>query len=272
MADDPRAVLTRPAPAPDTTLHYGTGPEHVADVYLPGARADLRTLVVVVHGGFWRAEYDRTHLRPMCHALARTGATVASIEFRRTGQDGGGWPGTFDDVALAVDTVPHLVADAVGGPLARVVLLGHSAGGHLATWAVSRPSLPTWSPWFRPDAGANMAVDLAGVCDLRRAHALGLDDDATGLLMGGGPADVPGRYAVADPAVLLPAAPVVVVHGTLDDRVPVEVSRSYVAAMAAAGAGRRVTLVELPGVEHFGLIDPLSAAWPAVLGAVRTPH
>jgi acetyl esterase/lipase len=272
MGDGPRAVLTRPAPAPDTTLHYGTRPEHVADVYLPDARADIRTLVLVVHGGFWRVEYDRTHLRPMCHALARTGATVASIEFRRTGQPGGGWPGTFDDVALAMDTIPQMMADAVGRPLPRLVLLGHSAGGHLATWAVSRPSLPPESPWFRPDAGANMVVDLAGVCDLRRAHALGLDDDATGLLMGGGPDDVPDRYAVADPAALPPAAPVVVLHGSEDDRVPVEVSRSYVTAVRAAGAGQRVRLVELPGVEHFALIDPLSPAWPAVLAAVRTPH
>jgi acetyl esterase/lipase len=272
MANDPRAVLTRPAPAPDTTLHYGELPEHVADVYLPDAHVDTRTLVVVVHGGFWRAEYDRTHVRPMCHALARAGATVASIEFRRTGQHGGGWPGTFDDVARAVDTVPSLLIDAVGAHIPRLVLLGHSAGGHLVTWAASRPSLPTASPWYRPDVGADLVVDLAGVCDLRRAHAMRLDDDATGLLMGGSPDDVPDRYAVADPTVLMPAVPVVAVHGTDDDRVPVEVSRSYVAAMAAAGAGERVRLVELPGIEHFALIDPMSAAWPAVLDALRAPH
>ena len=163
MSPDPREVLTRPAPPPDTTLHYGALPEHVADVYLPEAGDDTGTLVLVVHGGFWRAQYDRAHVRPMCHALAGAGYTVASVEFRRTGQAGGGWPGTFDDVAQAMDTVPTLLADAVGGPFPRVVLLGHSAGGHLATWAVSRPSLPPTCPWFRPDAGADMVVDLAGV-------------------------------------------------------------------------------------------------------------
>jgi acetyl esterase/lipase len=152
------------------------------------------------------------------------------------------------------------------------VLLGHSAGGHLVTWAASRPSLPVSSPWFRPDVGADLVVDLAGVCDLRLAHAMGLDDDATGLLMGGGPDDVPDRYAVADPAVLLPAAPVVAIHGTEDDRVPVEVSRSYARALATAGAGDRVRVVELAGVEHFALIDPLSPAWPSVLGALASPH
>ena len=268
---DPREVLSRPAPPPDTTLHYGELPEHEADVYLPEAHADAGTLVVVVHGGFWRAQYDRVHIRPLSHALATAGFTVASIEFRRTGQTGGGWPGTFDDVAAAIDDVPALLSDVLGIPIPRRVLLGHSAGGHLVTWAASRPSLPTSSPWFRPDAGADLVVDLAGVCDLRRAHAMGLDDDATGLLMGGGPDEVPDRYAVADPALLLPAAPVVAVHGSDDDRVPLAVSRSYVDAMAAAGAADRVRLVELTGVEHFALIDPLSTAWPAVLAALATP-
>jgi acetyl esterase/lipase len=269
---DPREVLSRPAPPPDTTLHYGELPEHVADVYLPEAHHDTGTLVVVVHGGFWRAQYDRAHVRPLSHALAAAGCTVASIEFRRSGQPGGGWPGTFDDVATAIDVVPTLLSDCLGGPIHRLVLLGHSAGGHLVTWAASRPSLPTSSPWFRPDTAADLVVDLAGVCDLRRAHALGLDDDATGLLMGGGPDDVPERYAVADPAVLLPAAPVVVVHGTEDDRVPVAVSRSYVDAMGAAGTAEPVHLVELTGVEHFALIDPLSPVWPAVLAAIAMPH
>jgi acetyl esterase/lipase len=270
MAHDPRGVLTRPAPAPDTTLHYGELPEYVADVYLPDAHDDTHTLVVVVHGGFWRAQYDRAHVRPMCHALAAAGCTVASVEFRRTGQPGGGWPGTFNDVAMAMDLVPALMSDVLSAPIPRRVLLGHSAGGHLVTWAASRPSLPTSSPWFRPDVGADLVVDLAGVCDLRLAHAMGLDDDATGLLMGGGPDDVPERYAVADPAVLRPAAPVVAIHGTEDDRVPVEVSRSYARALAAAGAP--VRLVELTGVEHFALIDPLSPAWPSVLEALTPPH
>jgi acetyl esterase/lipase len=272
MTSDPREVLTRPAAAPDTVLHYGDLPEHVADVYLPSAAQDNHTLVVLVHGGFWRVEYDRLHVRPMAQALAGVGYTVASIEFRRTGQPGGGWPGTFDDVARAVDVVPGLVAEAVGTALPRVVLLGHSAGGHLVTWAASRPSLPPGSPWFRPDAGAQLVVDLAGVCELRRACELGLDDEATRELLGGGPDDVPERFAVADPSLLRPDAPVTVLHGTQDQLVPLEVSRAYVAAMAEAGSHHPVRLVELPGVEHFALIDPLSQAWPSVLEALTTPH
>ncbi len=259
---DPREVLSRPAAPPDRTVSYGDLPEQVADVYLP-RQHDVRTLVLVVHGGFWRAEYDRVHVRPLAEALAVAGFTVASIEFRRVGQPGGGWPGTFDDVARAVDTVPRLVSDALGTSWRRVVLLGHSAGGHLVSWAASRPSLPPTSPWFRPDAGADLVVDLAGVCDLSLAHALRLDDDATGDLLGGGPDDVPDRYTATDPAALVPGVPVVVLHGTDDQQVPIAVSRSYLAAMTSAGAD--VRLVELPGVEHFALIDPLSPAWPAVL-------
>lgn len=267
MAADPRDVLSRPAAPPDTTLSYGHLPEHVADVYLPASQDDVRTLALVVHGGFWRAEYDRVHVRPMCEALASAGYTVASIEFRRTGQPGGGWPGTLDDVARAVDIVPALLSRTLATTLHRVVLLGHSAGGHLVTWAASRPSLPSTSPWYRLDAGADLVVDLAGVCDLCHADALGLDDHAIRDLLGGGPVDVPDRFAAADPAALTPAAPVVVVHGTEDVQVPIAVSGSYVKAMADVGA--EVRFVELAGVDHFGLIDPLSTAWPSVLAAVR---
>lgn len=270
MTRDPREVLSRPAPAPDTRLRYGDLPEHVADLYLPAAHDDrtLAPLVLLVHGGFWRVEYDRVHLRPMAVGLAAEGCTVASVEFRRTGQAGGGWPGTFDDVSRAVDVVPQLVADTTGTRPAAVVLLGHSAGGHLVTWAASRPSLPPTSPWFRPDVGADRVVDLAGVCDLRLADALGLDDHATRVLLGGGPDDEPDRYAVADPASLRPAVPVTVLHGSEDELVPVGVSRSYVAAMASAGVADRVRLVELAGLEHFALIDPTSPAWPSVVEAV----
>ena len=269
MSADPREVLSRPAAPPDVTVRYGDLPEHIADVYLPASQDDVRTLVLVVHGGFWRAEYDRVHVRPMCEALAARGFTVASIEFRRTGQPGGGWPGTLDDVALAVDTVPQHLSRTLGVTLDRVVLLGHSAGGHLVTWAASRPSLLATSPWYRPDAGADLVVDLAGVCDLGLADDLGLDDHATRDLLGGSPSEAPDRYAAADPARLAPAAPVVVVHGTEDQQVPIAVARSYLAAMAEAGAD--VRLVELAAVEHFGLIDPLSTAWPSVLEALRGP-
>ncbi|TDC57064.1 alpha/beta hydrolase [Jiangella ureilytica] len=284
------------------TVAYGDVPDQVADVWVPelpagdpGTSGHLRTttgaagrtvpLVVVVHGGFWRAEYDRTHARPQCAGLAAAGYAVAAIEYRRVGA-GGGWPATFDDVALALDTVPGLVVAATtGGPVAvdlsRVVHVGHSAGAHLAVWAASRHRLPAGSRWAsrtggqaRPIEGGSLTgdatlagvVSLAGVLDLAAAAALELGDGAAPELLGGDPTTRPERYAVADPMRLVPpAVPVVLLHGTEDRQVPPGLSRRY-----AAAAGPRITLRELPGVEHFGLIDPASAAWPAVLDAVAT--
>ncbi|MDN3356022.1 alpha/beta fold hydrolase [Actinomadura sp. DC4] len=243
---DSREVLTRPSAPPDLTFSYGPLPDHVLDVRLPPRPP--APLVVLIHGGFWRAAYDRTHTGPLASALASAGFVVAVPEYRRTGQPGGGWPGTFEDVAAALDAIPGLLAPYFSGPPS---LLGHSAGGHLALWAASRTP------------GLRSVVSLAGCVDLALCSTLSLDDGATDLLMGGSPDTVPDRYALADPASLpTPAASVLLLHGTADDRVPVAVSRSY-----AARTG--VPLVELPDAGHFALIDPLSAAWPSVLEAVQ---
>jgi acetyl esterase/lipase len=262
VASDPRAVLTRPAPAPDASVPYGPLPEQVLDVRLPppGGRDAGRPLVVVVHGGFWRAEYDRAHVGPLATALAAHGWPVAVVEYRRTGQPGGGWPGTFDDVAAAIGRAPAAVADALADhrPPAGAVLLGHSAGGQLALWyaAAARPKV-------------RAVVALAPVADLGRAYALGLDGGAVADLLGGGPNDVPDRYAAVDPA-LRPAlgVPTLLLHGDRDLEVPLELSRRY--AERARAAGATVTLTELPGVEHFGLIDPESTAWASVTSALRS--
>jgi acetyl esterase/lipase len=246
---DSREVLTRPAPPPDLTLTYGPGPCHVIDVRLP-ARLPAPA-VAVIHGGFWRAAYDRTHTGPQATALAEAGYVVAVPEYRRTGQEGGGRPGTFDDVAAALDALPALLAPYASGP---ATLLGHSAGGHLALWAATRPGV-----------SARAVVSLAGCADLTLCARLGLDDGATDLLMGGSPDEVPDRYAAADPALLpVPDMPVTLLHGTADDRVPIEVSRSYAERTGAA-------LQELPGTGHFALIDPLSPVWPRVLKTLAGP-
>jgi acetyl esterase/lipase len=269
MPRDPREVLSRPAPGPDVTLRYGEHDDQVADAWWPRApqpahpdRPDqpAHTLVIFVHGGFWRSAFDRTHVRPLANDLAGRGYAVATIEFRRVGQAGGGWPGTFDDVAAALQAVPALVGEAAAPAFAvprRPVLAGHSAGGQLALWYAAQ------------HAGAARGVlALAPVADLALAHRLRLGDDAVTALLGGGPDDVPQRYAAVDPVRLAaPAAPVTVVHGTADDRVPISVGRAYVAA--ARDAGGDVTMVELPEVDHFAVIDPLSSAWPAVLDALR---
>ncbi len=202
----PDDVLTRPAPPPDHVIRYGAGPEHVADVRLPGATSRPAPLVIFLHGGFWRAAYDRSHTGPLATALVAAGYVLCVPEFRRTGQPGGGWPGTFEDVAAAVDRSPALVREAAGrgviddGP---ALLPGHSAGGHLALWAAGRHLLGPDSGWHT-DTRARGVVVLAGVSGLADCYDQGLGNDAAAALMGGGPARFPLRYRAADPAALLP--------------------------------------------------------------------
>lgn len=257
MPDD-ADVLTRPAPPPDLQIRYGPHPDQVADVRLPFGEP-AAPVVLVLHGGFWRQRYDRTHTGPQCAGLASAGYVAVAVEYRRVG-GAGGWPETFDDVALAVDTLPGLLSDVTDpGP---VVLLGHSAGGHLALWAASRGRLPPGSRWVPSGSSTTLrgAVSLAGVADLTTAGRLRLSDGAVEELIGE-PADETDRYALADPLRLVPPdVPVTLVHGTADAEVPVELSERY-----AAAAGGRAELVILPAVGHYPLIDPLSAAWPAVL-------
>jgi acetyl esterase/lipase len=264
----PDDILTRPAPPPDHVIRYGTGPQHVADVRLPGTTSRPAPLVIFLHGGFWRAAYDRSHTGPLATALTAAGYALCVPEFRRTGQPGGGWPGTFEDVAAAVDRSPALVKGVVGpGVIADepALLAGHSAGGHLALWAAGRHLLGPDSGWHA-DARARGVVALAGVSALADCYDQGLGNGAAAVLMGGGPARFPQRYLAADPAALLPlGCPVRLVHGSLDDTVPSAMSRGYAALGRAAGDDTR--LVELPGASHFDVIDPLSPAWPQVMAA-----
>ncbi len=249
-------------------------------------------MVLFLHGGFWRAEWDRTHAATLAAALADVGYAVCTPEYRRTGQPGGGWPGTFDDVAAAVDLLPGLAAAAeealpdaaaaAAGPAGAepglpsadlpgprpIVLAGHSAGGHLALWAAARHLLPNGSRRRQPFSTYKGVVALAPVSDLVACHEARLDNDAVGDLIGGPPERYPERWAQADPARLLPLGmPVHIVHGAQDEQVPCGMSRDYVARARAAGDD--MTLNELPGCGHFEVIDPLSAAWPAVVTAFR---
>jgi acetyl esterase/lipase len=274
-------VLSRPARPPDLVLRYGDGTDNVADVHVPAAAftaadrtGERAMLTIFIHGGFWRAEYGREHTAPLAEALAANGIVVCAPEYRRTGQPGGGWPGTFDDVAAAVDRLPTLVAEATGGLVAadagRVILAGHSAGGHLALWAASRHLLPPGSRWYAERSGWRGVVALAAVSDLVGAERQALGQQAVGALMGGGSAEVADdRYWQADPARLLPAGgPVWLVHGMADDRVPYLMSLDYARWARAAGArAAAATCVLLPGTGHFEVIDPLSRVWPQVAEA-----
>jgi acetyl esterase/lipase len=220
-------------------------------------------VVVLIHGGFWWARFDRTLMTPLALDLVSQGWAAWNIEYRRVGEPGGGWPGTLADAAAAVD---HLAAIASERPLDldRVATVGHSAGGHLALWLAARGTLPVGAPGASPAVRIRTAVAQAGVTDLRAGWALDLGPGACAGLLGGSPAEVPDRYAVASPIERLPlGVPQVLVHGDTDRLVPIDLARNY--ASAATAAGDTVELVELAGVGHFEHLDPGHPAWLAVV-------
>lgn len=260
-------LLSRSTRAADQTLRYGDGTEHVMELWRPSGDRPAPA-VVVIHGGFWHAAYDRTHVRPLCAAFADSGHLTVAVEYHRVGQRRGGWPGTLQDIADGLDALPGLTDGLVVAE--RTVLVGHSAGGHLALWAALRHRLRPGNPGYRSDRLSPAGVvSLAGVCDLDAAAALGLGDGAVESFLGGGPAVRHSRYQVANPARLLPMGrPAVLVHGEEDDLVPLEISERF--HDMAVAAGDDITLTRLAGVGHFDVIDPDSAAFPAVLDAIRS--
>jgi acetyl esterase/lipase len=244
---------------------YGPGRSQFAELRLPG-RPGPHPVAVLLHGGFWRSTYGRGLMDGLAADLAARGWAAWNLEYRRVGPfgvGGGGWPGTFEDVAAGIDALAG-PAGAAGLDLGRVVTVGHSAGGHLALWAAARPGLPDGAPGARPAIAVTGAVALAGVCDLAAAARDRLGGSAVPALLGGRPERVPERYALASPAERLPlGVPQVLVHGGADRIVPVGQSRRY--AAAARAAGDACELVELRGVDHFAVIDPRSPAWLAAV-------
>lgn len=242
-----------------STHRYGPARAQVAELRLPAGTP--LGVVVLVHGGYWQAGYDRTLEDAVAADLVDAGWAVWNLDYRAVG-DGGGWPGTFDDVAAGTDALAA-AAGARGLALGTVVAVGHSAGGTLALWLAARGRLPAGAPGGRPVVAVTAAVSQAGVDDLAAAWRDRLGRGAVGGLMGGGPDDVPDRYAVADPAALLPlGVPLLVVTGGDDDVVPVAQSRTFAAAARAAGDDVRLQVV--PGEGHFAQLDPASGSWRAV--------
>jgi acetyl esterase/lipase len=215
---------------------------------------------VIIHGGFWRARYGLELGRPLARDLAAAGYTCWNVEYRRVGI-GGGWPTTLTDVAAAIDHLAELDVDA-----SAVVAVGHSAGGHLATWAAGRAAIPAGAPGADPVVRLSAAVAQAGVLDLQTAATTGVGATAVPDLLGGRPDEVPERYRLVDPiAQVALGVQVLCVHARADDVVPIAQSEAYVAA--AHNAGGQATLAEVPG-DHFTLIDPSDDGWTVVRDAL----
>ncbi len=229
---------------------YGPRSDQVGELRLP-EREGLHPVAVLLHGGFWRARWKRDLMTPLAIHLTKAGWATWNVEYRRVGE-GGGVPQTLDDVRTAFDALTHI--DAPVDPT-RVIALGHSAGGHLALWLATQRRLL-------------LTVSLAGVSCLAEAAQMGIGAGAVRDFCGGMPAELADAYAVADPVAHLPlGVPQLLVHCDRDDIVPVALSQTWTARSRQTGDA--CELVILPGVEHFALIDPTSAAWHEV--ASRLP-
>ena len=234
---------------------YGPDPDQWVELFPPGGNP--LGVAVIIHGGFWRAAYDASLGRPLALDLVQRGWFAYNVEYRRVGR-GGGWPTTLHDVATAIDLLAELNLD-----LTRVVAIGHSAGGHLATWAAGRSDLPPSAPGAGPRVSLTGVISQAGVLDLRIGAAEGVGGSAILDFLGGDPLAVPQRYQWADPRARVPLpVPVVCVHSRCDESVPFGQSETYVAAATEAGGVAR--LVEVEG-DHMAHVDVRAPAWKAVL-------
>ncbi len=274
-ADD---ILSRIPPQADARIAYGKDPSQFFDLRLPKANAshpadDVRKaevipsegrrgdrvegsafppILIFIHGGFWRAQYDLVHAGHLCAALTKAGIATLNVEYRRVGNVGGGWPGSLQDIEAALRLLPGL-AKNYHLDVKRNAVVGHSAGGHLALALAARQS------------SLRGVVALAPISDLRGAYNLHLSNDAVVEFLGGTPSQLPEHYAEASPMELSIAVPQVLSHGSHDDIVPIEMSRSYVKGKKKRGENAR--LIELD-CGHFELIDPSSGAWSSVQQAV----
>jgi len=256
--------LTAP---PAQRIPYGPEPLQFGSLRLP-KRPGPHPVLVFIHGGCWLSAFDIAHVAALEQAIADSGIAVWSLEYRRVGDTGGGWPGTFLDVARGVDYL-RTIAPRYGLDLNRVVLGGHSAGGHLAIWAAARKKIPSTSELVVRDPLAARAVfALAPAPDLEALHASGVCRRVMDGLIGGSPTDYADRYAAGSPMRLAPIGlPQVLIIGALDSAWA-PVGRAYAARARAAGDSA-VQLIEAPESGHFELIAPATSTWPVVIGTLR---
>lgn len=266
------SVLDRRPPKADRRLAYGALPQQFGDLWIPDFGRPVAgrryPVLVFVHGGWWSAAYGLEYAGFLCAAMRAQGVAVWSLEYRRVGDLGGGWPGTMQDVAAGFDYVAKL-AEMFPLDAGRAVAAGHSAGGELAFWLAGRHHIPHTSVLAepQPNVAPRGVVALAGAVDLRLTIDLGgyfsfsNGGPAVKALMGGGPKEFPERYAAANPGELLPlGVPQALVQGSEDDQIPGALPKRW--AEAAGRQGDHVEVKMVAGADHFDVVDPESRAWP----------
>ncbi len=262
--------LALQGPDPDRHVVYGSAPSQFAELFRPKGDGPF-PVVVLIHGGCWTVQFGGiTQMRNLAGALVAQGIAVWNVEYRRYDEEGGGYPGMYQDVATAVD---RLKAEAKANrlDLTRIVAVGHSAGGHLAQWAASRHRLPQWSPaWTKEPLRIPAVVSLGGLADLRNQAALiqSSCDRSTAQLAGRPTAARPDVFADTSPAEMLPAGiRTVLIHGQHDSIAPLAVGEDY--ARRARAAGDAADVIELPGGSHYDEVAASSPSWKIVNREIR---
>ncbi len=261
-------AMAIPSPAADERIQYGSDdPLQFGDLRLPKGPGPF-PVAVVIHGGCWLSEYGLGYIGGLSAALTEAGIATWTVEYRRVGDPGGGWPNTFLDVALGADHLRSL-AENHRLDLNRVIAVGHSAGGQLALWLAARPKIPAESPLYTPDPIAIAGVlALAPAAELEELHQKGVCGNVVDRLMGGSPGQFPDRYAVASPSRMSPlGVPQELIGGALDENW-LAVGESYARKALAAGDPARWEVAAQSG--HFEMVDPRSDVWPMVLRAARS--
>ncbi|MEW8026929.1 MAG: alpha/beta hydrolase [Candidatus Thiodiazotropha sp.] len=259
-------LLTRSHPPFTELLYYGKHPSQFGELRIPELSGP-HPLIIAIHGGWWRSSHGLETQAHQCAALMHAGFATWNIEYRRLGEDGGGWPGTLLDVSAAIDFVAE-IALSYDIDLSRIITVGFSAGGHLALWAAVRDRLMLDpAPKTKKPVNLKGAVSLAGAVDLVRCANLHLSAGVVSEFLGGSPQEVPERYASTSPKELLPLnIPHTLIHGTDDTSIPYEISEVY--HIKALANGDSCQLIKLPETQHFELIDPLAPCWGTVLSAI----
>jgi len=266
MTDGDLEALSR-AP-PGIRIGYGLDPLQFGELSLPSDSTGPHPVIVNVHGGIWLSQYGIAHSRAQARALAAAGFAVWNVEYRRVGNEGGGWPGTFLDVAAAADHV-RVLTSSNSLDLSRVVAMGHSAGGQLALWLAARHRLPVASELFTDNPlRVRGVVALAPATELATLQERGSYDGVVDRLIGGSPRDVPERYHWTMPSRRVPlGVPQRIIVGKHDDTWGWHTDAYERAVRAAVDGSVRFILV--PGAGHFEPIAPGSVAWPVVVDAAR---